>query len=126
MDLYEVSIVRTKKKPLRLGTGGTTMTNGEKFRSPEERAREYKKYCASQGGCNKCPLKRFSSLRCLYEWLELEYKEEVKPCPYCGYTEIDVVLSHCHGGYDACCKDCGATVVAQSKTEVINKWNRRV
>lgn len=100
--------------------------NFEVFKTPEEQARGYERYCKSHGmGCSKCPLRKVASTRCPFEWLELEYEENPKPCPFCGHTEVDIVLSGCHGGFDACCKNCGATVIDKSKTEVIKKWNRR-
>jgi Lar family restriction alleviation protein len=103
------------------------MTNGEKFKTADERSKAFGNYCNSQScGCNKCPLNKFAGDMCRFAWLDLEYKEKPKPCPFCGHTEVDIVLSGCHGGFDACCKDCGATIIAESKTMVIEKWNRRV
>lgn len=95
------------------------MTNSERFKTPIERRRAYNQYF------EKCE-KENSGIMDEFEWLDLEYKEKPKPCPFCGHTEVDIVLSRCHGGFDACCKDCGATVIAESNTRVIEKWNRRV
>lgn len=102
------------------------MTNAEKFKTVDERIKHFNIFCSSRI-CNICELtpRGTSGIRCALEWLELEYEKEPKPCPFCGHTEIDIVLSGCHGGFDACCKNCGATVIAESRTMVIEKWNRR-
>lgn len=103
------------------------MTNAQRFKTAEERARAFSKFC-SNGLCVECCIwRKFKKIsNCKFIWLDLEYEEKPKPCPFCGHTEVDIVLSGCHGGFDACCKDCGATVIAESKTMVIEKWNRRV
>lgn len=102
------------------------MTNAEKFKTAEERQKAFMKFCSNKS-CSKCHIWReFKQItNCKFIWLDIEYEETPKPCPFCGHTEVDIVLSGCHGGFDACCKDCGATVTAESKTMVIEKWNRR-
>ena len=104
------------------------MTNGEKFQTPKERAREYKKYCSSHGmGCNKCPLNKFSSVRCPYEWLNLEYKEEVKKCPFCGGKAR--IASDIHEGIEyhrvECTKCYCCTSGKLSLDRAIEVWNWR-
>lgn len=109
------------------------MTNGEKFKTVKERTMAFRRFCTGKickGIEANCIFSdkihdKFHH-KCEFAWLDLEFTEEPKPCPFCGHTEVDIVLSGCHGGFDACCKDCGATVIAVSKTMVIEKWNRRV
>lgn len=102
------------------------MTNGEKFRTPEDRTREYKKYCASQNGCNKCQLEKFSSLRCLFEWLNLEYKEELKPCPFCGHYDIRIIKNSTGDVWYVSCFTCGCSTGGDVvKDMAIAAWNRR-
>jgi hypothetical protein len=54
------------------------MTNGEKYKTAKERNRAYVAYCESMRKEN-LPIKHGR-----FEWLELEYKVELKPCPFCG------------------------------------------
>lgn len=52
------------------------MTNGEKFKTAVERARNFKSFCESQKhGCNECELTDCAGDECRYAWLTLEYKE---------------------------------------------------
>jgi Lar family restriction alleviation protein len=101
--------------------------NFEVFKTADERFEGFRKFCKNRD-CEHCPCEgkvHGTIQKCTLVWLDLEYEEKPKPCPFCGHTEVDIVLSGCHGGFDACCKDCGATVIAESKTMVIEKWNRR-
>jgi Lar family restriction alleviation protein len=102
------------------------MTNGEKFKTAEERSRAYQKYCSSNGmECNKCPLRKVSSVvRCSFEWLNLEYKEELKPCPFCGGEAMERKSNKL---YYVFCKNCSVkTVDSITKDAAIEAWNRRV
>lgn len=107
------------------------MTNGEKFKTAEEREKQYKKYCSSHGiGCSKCPLKKFSSTRCPYEWLDLQYTEVevlLKPCPLCGCTEVRVRKINDQDIWYISCNRCGCSTDSYTiKDLVIEAWNRRV
>lgn len=54
------------------------MTNGEKFKTAQERAEAFCKFCYKQttedNGCGNCPLDKYPS--CAFAWLELEAEEE--------------------------------------------------
>lgn len=106
------------------------MTNADKFKTAEERAREYQKYCSSSGmGCNKCPLKKVPSIRCPFEWLNLEYEEGLKPCPFCGgeatvSQDVNYDWWYVECSNDNCAVDV-ATKICETKDEAISIWNRR-
>lgn len=107
------------------------MTNGEKFKTAEDRFREFKKFCRERN-CKSCPcrdtIKTYSSpVRCILIWLEMEYTEaELKSCPFCGHSDIrmhknsagDVWYIHCNG---CGCRTGGAVV----KDMAIEAWNKR-
>ena len=103
------------------------MTNAEKFKTAEERAKEYKKYCSSHRGCHKCGLNKYAGSVCRYAWLDLEYKEELMPCPFCG-SEASI-NSGTEDHYVVCRNDdCAAALIARSFSsieEAIAAWNRR-
>lgn len=105
------------------------MTNGEKFRAVVDRAYHFELFCESQKhGCNDCELTDCAGDGCRYAWLELEYKEELKTCPFCGSKAS--ILSGLEDHYVVCCNDdCAAAIVARSypsPEEAIAAWNRRV
>lgn len=108
------------------------MTNGEKFKTAEERAKAFENHCKSQnGGCNKCILYAYAGDLCRYAWLELEYKEELKEelkeCPFCGGTPViaDNIKTKKSLSYYVKCA-CGVrTVSAFSKRVAAEGWNRR-
>lgn len=55
------------------------MTNGEKFKTAVDRARQFKLFCESQQhGCNDCELTDCAGNECRYAWLNLEYKKPPK------------------------------------------------
>jgi Lar family restriction alleviation protein len=105
------------------------MTNGEKFKTAEKRAHQFKLFCESQKhGCNDCKLKDCAGDGCRYAWLDLEYNKELKTCPFCGSKAS--LLSGLEAHYILCCNcDCTAAIVARSypsSDEAIDAWNRRV
>lgn len=85
------------------------MTNGEKFKTAEERNEAFRSFCTlSKRACNACLLSEHSSNRieCAYTWLDLEAKEEKPmPCPFCGGECVNDDT----GGYVSrlICKECG-------------------
>jgi len=62
-------------------------------------------------------------------------KVEIKPCPFCGGTNIkfdchvgqgNLYIKGCHNLWSTCCYDCGATFPNRySKKLLIDCWNRR-
>jgi Lar family restriction alleviation protein len=104
------------------------MTNGEKFKTAEERAKAFDNYCISQkSGCNKCPLNKYAGDACRFKWLELEAKEELLPCPFCGGTPVmaDNIETMRSLSYFVWCA-CGARFAsALSVSAAAEMWNRR-
>lgn len=120
------------------------MTNGEKFKTIEDRAMAFRKFCANnicKGPAANCifsgRLHDKAKHMCEFAWLELEYKEELKPCPFCG-SRAEVKQVYCSDKYYIACsshkelfKDCcviagvGARVY-DTADEAISAWNRRV
>lgn len=102
------------------------MTNGEKYKTAEERSAAFRKFCSvilRRSRCAKCPLRNSSSDKCEFEWLDLEYKEELKPCPFCGMT---AVITNDYDKYRVHCLNCfGTTSHVSSPDEAIAAWNRR-
>lgn len=88
------------------------MTNGEKFKTVEERKEPFKRFCNSRL-CTDCEIfsRRFSERECGLFWLDLEAEEE-KPdnCPYCGAkTRVSMGLpgfSEEHPAF-VVCDECG-------------------
>ena len=96
------------------------MTNGEKFKTAEERRMAYEDYCEECG-------KKHDPLMDEFGWLDFEYKEELKPCPFCGDSAS--LLSGTEDHYVICCNnECAAGLIARSFSsaeEAIDAWNRR-
>lgn len=104
------------------------MTNGEKFRAVVDRTHQFKLFCESQKhGCNDCKLKDYSGDGCRYAWLELEYEERLKPCPFCGgEAERSHIYTKNQSYPIVRCKQCDAmTKLCKTGEEAIAVWNRR-
>lgn len=102
------------------------MTNGEKFKTIEERVKQFKKFC--NHACWECQLKEArDTIRCPFNWLNLEYEEELQPCPLCGHTDIRMRQYANTGVWYICCNGCGCrtggNVVKDMAVEI---WNGRV
>ena len=107
------------------------MTNGEKFKTAEERTEAFGDYCDSQKiGCDECPLNKYAGNMCRYAWLDLEHKEVLKPCPFCGgkaaMERMDV--SDCK--YRVRCSNVKCKIVLRTRwlksaEEAAEDWNRR-
>lgn len=112
------------------------MTNAEKFKTAEERAIAFRKFCVKKickGSEANCIFsgKMHDKIKhnCEFAWLDLEYKEELRPCPFCG--DEAVIFSVEEGVYCVSCTSdsCIANVATQtfsSEEEAIAAWNRRV
>ena len=105
------------------------MTNGEKYKDLKVRTDMFREFCRSHEKCKDCFL--FKSVRqaeCAYAWEELEYKEELLPCPFCGG---DVMLNEEKSNdlttYKFECPICFSTTYfgETSKEKAIESWNRR-
>jgi Lar family restriction alleviation protein len=92
------------------------MTNGEKFKTAIERREAFKKYFSKCFKNKESPKEEFA-------WLELEDKEEILKCPFCGSkADINTVGNK----YFVRCHDCLIeTPLYSSYEEVIAAWNRR-
>lgn len=101
------------------------MTNGEHYKTCEERIDAHDAYCASRvGACGgECD-------RCAFAWLAMEYKPKPMPCPFCGSKEIITVKSDWFDKeyYFPRCGSCGTEmgVSSESEDEAFEVWNRRV
>jgi Lar family restriction alleviation protein len=106
------------------------MTNGEKYKTAEERTDGFRKFCTEFETCIGCSLYSRNHPRdCTFAWLDLEYKAELKPCPFCGKVPtLKTELNACSKPryyYVAC--SCGATFTnADCEADAIAMWNRRV
>jgi Lar family restriction alleviation protein len=103
------------------------MTNGEKFKSAEERAEAFDEFC-DNNECRECPLfdMRGGRVLCAFSWLELEYKEELKPCPLCGHTDIRMLKNSAGDVWYVACNGCGCRTGGDVvKDMAIDAWNRR-
>ena len=108
------------------------MTNAEKFKTADERFKEFKKFC-KENNCEGCickdTIKDYSSpVRCILVWLEMEYNEsELSPCPFCGDEATTFKAEERY--YVACVNDdCIASCPMNSfssEAEAIAAWNKR-
>lgn len=105
------------------------MTNAERFRNPDERYVEFKKFCHKYT-CGNCPVNEdgIMEAKCGFKWLDLEYKEELKNCPFCGGKAG--VVSGIHEGCEyhwVECSECyGRSIGTSLADRTIAAWNRRV
>lgn len=106
------------------------MTNGEKFKTIKERTIAFRKFCTNKickGIDANCIFSdkihdKFHH-KCEFAWLDLEYKEELLPCPFC-WGEAILYKS---GIPYIRCNTCGTQTTAyQTPDEAIAAWNRRV
>ena len=49
---------------------------------------------------------------------------ELKPCPFCGSTDVDVSQEVSCASYEAC-EDCGAVIYRNTMKDAVDAWNRR-
>lgn len=87
------------------------MTNAERFKTARERRKAYQMFVRQ----NKENVEEFF-------WLDLEYKETLKKCPFCGGTAIlhTAVLPYIR------CDNCSIqTITYNTPEEAVAAWNRR-
>ena len=110
------------------------MTNGEKYKSIDDRVYAFRRYCA-ETTCPNCCIKPYVGARrvgyvdrCILKWLALEAEEKPLPCPFCGAeAEIDSAIHHGSYYYFVECKNCHmSSISCLMKNEAIAAWNRRV
>lgn len=106
------------------------MTNGEKFRSTEERFLAFREFCKDRA-CESCPCEGRiygSDFKCMLEWLNLEAEEVILfPCPFCGgEAKFNKTLVEGSTRGWVQCINCGVNFLSQEKDKVIAAWNRRV
>lgn len=101
------------------------MTNNERYRTPEERAEAFRKFCNSSQ-CNECECgkdgKRLVAL-CEFRWLVLEAKKELLSCPFCDHSSP--YLHNDGERWLVDCGVCGAQIFRSTKESAIATWNRR-
>jgi Lar family restriction alleviation protein len=102
------------------------MTNGKKFKTTDERIEGFDKFCKCMD-CEHCPCKgkiHGSVQKCSLVWLDLEYKEELKTCPFCGG---EAMKRKSNRVYYVFCTNCSVkTVDSITPDGAIAAWNRRV
>lgn len=105
------------------------MTNAQKFTIVDERFEAFKKFCINRS-CEHCQCKAAihgAVNKCILEWLDLEYKEELKPCPFCGSQSVEIFRSDNLDSWRVSCNDCAVTTKEEMSEEIaITVWNRRV
>lgn len=109
------------------------MTNEEKYKTAEERAIMFTKYCKryvkyDKDGrrCGNCPLSGADNdSDCCFKWLSLE-EERPLTCPCCGAGARVEQSVECFG-YKVVCIGCGLQTGGREKTseEAVALWNRR-
>jgi Lar family restriction alleviation protein len=91
------------------------MTNGQRFKTASERRFAYEE-----------DIRKSGKIIGEFAWLDLEYKEELKPCPFCGGEKISTLVLH-GAERKLRCNECGAqTAVFTDEKAMIDSWNRRV
>lgn len=107
------------------------MTNGEKYKTTNDRVYAFRKHCRDKGTCHGCALNETGVSRticvdrCILDWLTLEAEEELLACPFCGSKDIKVIQATV-SGYVATCDECwAASCAAINKIDAIAAWNRR-
>ena len=61
-------------------------------------------------------------------WLQAEYINNLKPCPFCGNNTIEIVVDdETETKFGVKCFKCGGAIYAEEETlkDAENAWNRR-
>lgn len=96
------------------------MTNGEKFKTLNERKTAFNKFCLGNVNCDST-----GCSECALEWLEAEVEESKPlPCPFCECSDIRVKRQDGLAFIE--CARCGIrTRLITSENDAIVAWNRR-
>ena len=105
------------------------LTNEQKFRTAEERARAFGEFCEKWEVCRDCKARcgrnesRIFTSECMAHWLALEAEEEKpEPCFYCGG---DTTVCEHSPHFDVECEHCGyVSALCSSRSRAIDKHNR--
>lgn len=98
------------------------MTNGEYYKTAQERGVAYYDYCSER-------LREGGIVEGKFEWLEMKFKEELRllPCPFCGGTPVmadNIEIMRSLSYFVRCA--CGARFAsALSMSAAAEMWNRR-
>lgn len=107
------------------------MTNGEKYKTADEREKAFIEFCNTRSYCGFiCPCygtgeSRWKTRCSQFRWLDLEAEEKEaeakpEPCPFCGSMYVSVSQKNF-----VRCDICGAEVHALTVSKAIAAWNRR-
>ena len=92
------------------------MTNAEKYKTAPERRSAYQEHIRKSG-----------EVIGEFLWLELEAKEKLLPCPFCGgRAEYNKTLVEGRTDGWVQCTNCGVHFITKERDEAIAAWNRRV
>jgi Lar family restriction alleviation protein len=103
------------------------MTNGEKFKTAEGRLEAFTKFCESFTKCDGCKISKCTETGiCKFAWLDLEYKVELRPCPFCGGEDVNTYKSNNADIWYVACGKCGVRTEGDASQEMaIAAWNMR-
>lgn len=101
------------------------MTNGEKYKTAQELAEAFDKFC-NKSSADCCLDKLDLTNRnedCAFAWLDLESEEKKPlPCPFCCSGETKVIgINHAKKVLCECCKAEGS--VKDSIEQAVETWN---
>lgn len=121
------------------------MTNEEKYKTQSERAAAFSAFCKRFKFCKNCPARAHDEPdsdiisdmdgHCHFNWLALEYEDEVKPmpCPCCGAPVMVREMpwqwtpEKPFKVYKVVCARCGLqTGEEMTPAKAVALWNRRV
>lgn len=98
------------------------MTNEEKYKTVEERAKAFDIFCRHQGKCASCPV--FGGIgNCHFRWLALEAEDEQpENCPFCGgKCEVIGAVNH-----RVKCTECNYESIMDSDKDAVVAAHNRV
>ena len=88
------------------------MTNAEKYKTPEERANAFLKFCTPKT-CAECKVDKHRiscTTACQFIWLDLEAEDEKPlPCPFCHKETMPIHINSDNCFAVKCYMGCGYT-----------------